>query len=263
MKHTRGSEPVGAPGFEPGTSSTRTMRASRTALRPETQSALYPASANLTNPNAQTQPRKAFSDHLRDLVQPLMTALGRTLHRLGVHPDAITLLGLAFSAVSGVLIAAGRFRAAAWMLLIGAPLDAVDGAVARAMGRKDRFGAVLDSSLDRYAEGFLLTGLSVYFARKGQFPNVALCGAATNGSFMVSYVRARVEGLGLPSIKIGLFSRFERMATWLLMLYTGRVGLGIGVMAALTNITAVQRLVEAHRLTQAEVLAQEPHPDVQ
>ncbi len=245
--------PVGAPGFEPGTSSTRTMRASRTALRPEHVS-LYPALTRLATTPRQNQRNIAFSDRLRNRAQPLIAALGEALHRLGVHPDAITLAGTILGGVSGVLIALGRFRAAAWVLMIGAPLDAVDGAVARAMGRKDRFGAVLDSSLDRFAEGFLFMGLSAHFARQGKIFKVALSGAALSGSFMVSYVRARVEGLGLPSIKTGLFSRFERMATWFLMLFTGKVDLGVWVMAALTNVTAVQRLIEARRLTQEELM---------
>ncbi|MCZ7546807.1 MAG: CDP-alcohol phosphatidyltransferase family protein [Anaerolineae bacterium] len=211
----------------------------------------------MTNHNpAAKAPPVAFSDRLRDLTQPLLAWVGARLHRLGVHPDAVTVAALALTGVSGALIALGRFRAAAWVLLVGAPLDAVDGAVARAMDRKDRFGAVFDSTLDRYAEGLLFMGLSAYFARKRDYLKVALCGAAINGSFMVSYVRARVEGLGLPSIKIGLFSRFERMVTWFLMLFTGQAGLGLWVMAALTNYTAVQRLVEAYRLTQAEAARQ-------
>jgi CDP-diacylglycerol--glycerol-3-phosphate 3-phosphatidyltransferase len=208
----------------------------------------------LTNP----QRFDSLSDRLRYLARPLLAVLGERLHRLGVHPNDLTLAGLTLTGVSGLLTALGRFRAAGWLLLLGAPIDALDGAVARAMKRRDRFGALFDSTLDRYAEGFLLLGLSVHFARAGSVFKVGLCAASMIGSFMVSYVRARAEGLGLPSIKSGLFSRLERMLLWLVMQFTGRVEAGIWIMALLTNFTALQRLVAARRLMREPASAPNP-----
>lgn len=196
-------------------------------------------------------PSDSLTGRLRRRVAGPVEAAGRAGARLGVHPDAITALGTLLAGAAGWLVARGEFQKAGLLWLFGAPLDALDGAVARAMNRKDKFGALFDSSLDRYADGALAAGLAVYFARAGKPSHVAGSGAAMIGSFMVSYVRARAEGLGLPSIKSGLFSRLERSALWLVMLFTGRVEAGIWALAVLTNFTAAQRLVTGRRLAAA------------
>ena len=97
-----------------------------------------------------------FTEWVRAQIRDRMGELGRTLHRLGVHPDMITLLGLVIVAIASVIIARGQFQLGGIILVLGLPLDALDGAVARAMGRKGNFGGVLDSTLDRYADAFIL-----------------------------------------------------------------------------------------------------------
>ncbi len=189
----------------------------------------------------------SLSDRLRALTRAPLGALGGMLHRLGVHPDAVTVLGALVSFIAGGLVARGAFRRAGWVWLLGAPLDALDGAVARAAGRQGKFGALLDSTMDRYADGALAAGLAVHFAQEEKPNKVALTGAAMIGSFMVSYVRARAEGLALPSITAGLLSRLERSLVWLAMLFTGRVEAGIVLLAVLTNATAMQRLLIGRR----------------
>lgn len=164
------------------------------------------------------------------------------MHRLGIHPDTITIAGLVMVAIASVFIAQGEFIAGGIILLLGLPFDALDGAVARAMQRTDKFGAVLDSVLDRYADGFIFAGLSYYFAVQDQFELMLLAVAALLGSLLVSYVRARADGVHVET-KIGLFTRLERIVVILIMLLIpGLLTIGLVILAVGTNITALQRL---------------------
>ena len=188
-----------------------------------------------------------LSDRVRAVTSGFMSRLGTTLHQLGVHPDAITIFGLLVVGVAAVLIGSGELQWGGVVLLVGLPLDAVDGAVARAMQRKTTFGQMLDSSLDRYADGLIFGALSYHFAVQDAHGLMLLALAALIGSFMVSYTRARAEGIDVV-VKIGLFSRLERVAVILPMLLLpdlfGLPLLEIGtvVLAVGTNITGVQRL---------------------
>jgi CDP-diacylglycerol---glycerol-3-phosphate 3-phosphatidyltransferase len=190
---------------------------------------------------------KTFSDRVRGWTSSFMTQLGTWINRVGIHPDTITVLGLVMVLVAAVLIGAGHLQWGGVVLLLGLPLDAVDGAVARAMKRKDRFGEMLDSSLDRYADGLIFAALSYYFAVQDEFALMLLALAALVGSFMVSYTRARGEGVNVD-VKIGLFSRLERVIVILIMLLLpSALGLpvlevGLIILAVGTNFTGLQRL---------------------
>ncbi len=188
-----------------------------------------------------------LSDRMRALMSGVTSAAGMSVHRMGIHPDSITIFGLIIVAVGAVLIAVGEIQWGGVLLVISLPLDALDGAVARAMERKDRFGAVLDSTLDRYADGLIFGGLVYYFATQNQLGNLLLTLASLMGSFVVSYVRARAGEADL-SVKIGLFSRFERVVTLLLMLLVPPLLVPmLWVLAVGTNITGVQRLLYVYR----------------
>ncbi len=189
-----------------------------------------------------TQSPVTLSDRMRALTGGLMQRVGSTVHHMGIHPDTITIAGLVVVAVGAYYIAVGQLQLGGVLLVISLPLDALDGAVARAMGRKDRFGAVLDSTLDRYADGLIFGALAFYFAGRGEQGNLLLALASLMGSFVVSYVRARAGEADL-SVKIGLFSRFERVITLLLMLLVPPLlTLGLWVLALGTNVTGAQRL---------------------
>ena len=190
-----------------------------------------------------------FTEWVRTQIRDRMGELGRTLHRLGVHPDMITLLGLIIVAIASVVIASGQFQLGGIILVAGLPLDALDGAVARAMGRKGNFGGVLDSTLDRYADAFIFGGLSYYFAVHGQFDNMLLCLAALTGGFVVSYVRARAGEAGL-SVKVGLLDRFVRVIIIIAVLLVPQLTiLGLWVLAIGANFTALQRIWYVYRNT--------------
>lgn len=183
-----------------------------------------------------------LSDRMRALTGGLTRRAGAFVHGMGIHPDTITIVGLFVVAIGALFIAQGQFLTGGILLLISLPLDALDGAVARAMGRKDRFGAVLDSTLDRYADGLIFGALAYYFATVDQYDNLLLSLASLMGSFVVSYVRARAGEADL-SVKIGLFSRFERVVALLLMLFVPPLLVPmLWVLALGTNITGVQRL---------------------
>ncbi|MCC6801931.1 MAG: CDP-alcohol phosphatidyltransferase family protein [Anaerolineae bacterium] len=189
-----------------------------------------------------TQPPVTLSDRMRALTAGLTSRAGATVRDWGIHPDTITIAGLVVVAAAAVCIALGQVQLGGVLLVLSLPLDALDGAVARAMQRTDRFGGVLDSTLDRYADGLIFGALAYYFAGRGEGLNLLLALASLMGSFVVSYVRARAGEADL-SVKIGWFSRFERVITLLLMLLVPPLlVLGLWVLAVGTNLTGLQRL---------------------
>jgi CDP-diacylglycerol--glycerol-3-phosphate 3-phosphatidyltransferase len=179
-----------------------------------------------------------------------MQRVGMILHRLGVHPDMLTLAGLVLVFIAAIFVAQGQFQAGGVILVLGLPLDALDGAVARAMKRPGSFGGVLDSSLDRYADAFIFGGLSYYFAVHDQFDLMLLALAALTGGFVVSYVRARAGEAGL-SVKVGLFDRFVRVIVILVALLVPPLLVpALWILAIGANFTGLQRLWYVYRNTQ-------------
>ncbi len=192
-----------------------------------------------------------FSDRLRVQFRGLTTWAGRSGQRLGIHPDSVTIVGTLLVVVAAWQAALGHFVLAGLLLILGMPLDVLDGAIAREMGRTDRFGALLDSTLDRYADGFMLLGLMVYFSVHGQQPEMLISGLALIGAYAVSYVRARAEGLNIPC-KEGWFSRVERTLVLIGALLTGWVVAGVVILAIGNHLTAVQRIALVYRETRRE-----------
>jgi len=183
-----------------------------------------------------------LSDRLRRLTAGKMSQIGNALYKAGLHPDVITVFGLILVAIASLLIRKGEFQAGGIILLVALPFDALDGAVARAMQRQGRFGEMLDSLLDRYADGFIFVGLSYHFAVRDDFNLMVLVLTALLGTFMVSYARARATGVEVD-VKIGLLTRFERTVVILVMLLVPPLLVpGIWVLAIGTNFTAMQRL---------------------
>lgn len=193
---------------------------------------------------------QTLTDWLRRLTVGPLNRCGGALARLGVHPDWVTAAGLTLVAVAALYLARGELLAGGLLLLVSLPLDALDGAVARAMGRKGAFGMVLDSTLDRYADGLIFGALGYYFAAQGRPDMLALALAALVGSYLVSYVRARADDVRVGvATTVGLFTRMERVVVVLIMTIgsgllesTLPLEIGILVLALGTNLTALQRL---------------------
>ncbi len=190
---------------------------------------------------------KTFTDRVRVWTGGLTSRLGHFFHTRGIHPDIITVVGTAIVAIAAVVLAQGEFFWGAVILMIGLPLDALDGAVARAMRRQGKFGAFWDSTLDRYADGLIFLALAYYYAGQSNQGAVLLSGAALLGTQLVSYTRARAEGLQVDC-KVGLLSRLERVVILLIMLATGWIMPGLWVLAVGTHFTVAQRIWHVRRL---------------
>jgi phosphatidylinositol phosphate synthase len=216
---------------------------------------------------AATRWKQGGREAVRGWLQPLARALART----GVSPDVLTLAGLGLTGVGALEISHGRFTIGALWAIAGSLLDALDGPVARERGKETRFGAFLDSTVDRISDTLLLLGVSAYYfylpvltastvssvlesKYLGNEPVndwlVGLSGLlALAGAYMVSYTRARAEGLGLEC-KVGWFERPERLIVLL-----GAALFGVGVwmefallfLAIMSWITVVQRVLYVRR----------------
>lgn len=192
---------------------------------------------------------KALRGPMYRITDPLV----KGLIRAGIHPNAITTMGFAVTLMSGWFFHLDHVRTAGVFILLGGLLDILDGRVARESGLASKFGSFYDSTLDRISEIVVYIGLaSLYNNVHSEMDDVAMIYVimlAMGGSIMVSYTRARAEGLGLDCT-VGMMQRAERVvilgaaAWWFGLDFGGRVlDAAIIVVAVLTNITAIQRIV--------------------
>jgi CDP-diacylglycerol--glycerol-3-phosphate 3-phosphatidyltransferase len=186
------------------------------------------------------------------ILRPLTTALIRS----GIHPNALTALGLGISLVAAWMYGIGALGWAATVLLLAGLFDMLDGAVAREGQRMSRFGAFLDSNVDRYAEIVVFVGILWWF--RGDEVTQVVTLLAITGSLMVSYTKARAEGLG-QDVSGGLLQRPERIVLLALGSWFGVGGLKVvlWILALLTNLTSVQRIV----YVAGAMAAEESHGD--
>ncbi len=190
-----------------------------------------------------------LTDRLRHFFTPLITPLAASLGKLGIHPNTITLVGFLLTlGVAGVL-SQGYLVLGGALLLVTSSLDALDGAVARTMQTQSRFGAFLDSTLDRLSEGVIFLGLLHWLLLEHRLQDVYWLFLALLGSVMISYARARAEGLGL-SCKVGLVTRVERVIITGVLLMLQWVTPLLMLLACLTWITVVQRILYVYREAQ-------------
>jgi CDP-diacylglycerol--glycerol-3-phosphate 3-phosphatidyltransferase len=190
---------------------------------------------------------------LREPAYRIIDPVVRWLIRMKIHPNAISTVGFVATLVAGLLYHQDHVRAAGLLVLVGGIVDIFDGRVARESGLESKFGAFYDSTLDRLSEVVVFVGLaSLYNTIRGDVGDVAMIYVillALGGSLMVSYTRARAEGLGLDC-KVGLMQRAERVV----LLGLGSLIFGLAwdglvldliiiVVAVLTNLTAIQRII--------------------
>jgi CDP-diacylglycerol---glycerol-3-phosphate 3-phosphatidyltransferase len=197
----------------------------------------------------------------RALITRLLTPIARALLRLGVSPDVVTIVG-----TLGVCVGALAFyprREFFWGTVVISVFvfsDNVDGIMARASGRSSAWGAYLDSTLDRIGDAAVFGGLVLWYAGGGHDPLMAgLALACLVFGGVVSYARARAEGLGMTA-DVGIFERADRLAA--VLLTTGLVGLGLpegflrvvlALVAVASLVTVIQRMVTVRRQALAEV----------
>jgi len=195
----------------------------------------------------QAEARPTLTDLLRVrthfITDPIVTFLAH--YRLS--PDVLTVAGFLAHALFAWFIATGHFLWAAVAIVLLAPLDALDGALSRKLGRKqDGFGAFLDSTLDRLAEIILFGGFIYYYVQQDNTFLLAVAYIAVTGSLMVSYARARAEALGYDC-KVGVLSRVERYAVLVAFLVLNRPEYALLILAIFTYITLTQRMIHVFR----------------
>ncbi|BAU23722.1 CDP-alcohol phosphatidyltransferase [Caldimicrobium thiodismutans] len=190
--------------------------------------------------------RMSLTERIKLSTEPLLLPLVKVLVNLNVHPNVITLLCFLGFIISAFFIAQGRFLVAGLVLLIFAPLDAVDGLLARTAKKVTAFGAFLDSTMDRYGEIFLFLALTYYFMLKGSVSGILLSFLGITGSLMVSYTRARAEGVGI-ACKVGLLTRFERLTLIIISLILDSIFLCLTILAFFTHLTTFQRIWHVYK----------------
>jgi CDP-diacylglycerol---glycerol-3-phosphate 3-phosphatidyltransferase len=198
-----------------------------------------------------------FETWVRRQAEALMSAIGR----VPLTPNQVTVVGVILTFGAAGLVAFGQLRWAGVVLIFAGTCDILDGALARSTHASYPYGAFLDSTLDRYAEGAVYLGLAAYFVGAGgslQRWLVLATLAALAGSFLVSYVRARAQSLGF-TCESGLFARPERVVVTVIGLILGGWWLYgvVFLLAVLTNLTALQRIREVWLQGRAQRLARE------
>jgi CDP-diacylglycerol--glycerol-3-phosphate 3-phosphatidyltransferase len=166
-----------------------------------------------------------------------------------ISPNVLTFLGLVINICAAYLFAMGHFRWAAAVVIGAGLFDMVDGRVARATDRVTRFGGFFDSVLDRYSDLALLVGLLVYYASINRFGYIVLTAVVMTGSVMVSYVRARAENT-VPKCKVGFLERPERVVLIIIGGLFNRIAAVLWVIAVLSNLTVIHRMIYTWRETQ-------------
>lgn len=204
----------------------------------------------------ETKKKEKFSLEvkLRGMFKGVLEAVAKLFMKVGLTANSVTVLGLLGSIGAGVLVALGYPLWAGVTLLLMAPLDAVDGTMARLSGKSSKFGAFLDSFIDRYDELFVYAGILYWYTTQNDLLGVILCFAAASGAVMVSYARARAEALGFEA-KVGVMTRVERAIVMIVGLLFGIVPIALGIIAVLAHLTALLRLSAVRK--QANLTAEE------
>jgi CDP-diacylglycerol--glycerol-3-phosphate 3-phosphatidyltransferase len=212
-------------------------------------------------------------ERLRQLAHAALDPAVSALARGGATPDQLTVLGTLLSVASGLAFFGGQFRLASALLILSGLCDILDGQLARRRGFSSRFGAFFDSTLDRFAEAAVLSGIVGFYLRNllalvfqssealvqiaaGLDPVTWAVMAFTAvlalvGSFMVSYTRARAEGLGLEC-RVGWFERPERLTLIILaglLKVFWAMSAALLLLAALSFWTAAQRVRHVWKIT--------------
>jgi CDP-diacylglycerol--glycerol-3-phosphate 3-phosphatidyltransferase len=166
----------------------------------------------------------------------------RILAKTPVSPNSLTLFNLMLASGSVALIVTANFLAAGIMVLVAGFLDMLDGALARHTNRITHFGAILDSTIDRLAEGFILLGILYFYANEGSVIGILLTGSVLLISFSVSYIKSRAEAAGIEC-SVGVFTRSERVIVLAIGLLINQLEISLYIIGIFSLFTFGQRLV--------------------
>jgi len=189
---------------------------------------------------------------LKQRVQSWMASEAKLTHSIGITPNQVSAIGIAFAVLSALAYWKWRVHIllpilAPLLLLASGFCDAIDGALARIYGESTIFGGFLDSLVDRYADAIFFCGIIL-----GGLCDVSCGLAALMGSFLVSYARARAEAVGVKMETVGIVERAERLvilatASFLSIAWIKALSWGVVILAILTNLTVLQRLIYFHK----------------
>lgn len=202
-----------------------------------------------------------FEAKLKPRLEIILSVVANKMVAIGITANMVTLFGFVVNLIAAFYFATGRLVTGGILILFGGSFDMIDGAVARAQKNPRASGALLDSVIDRYSEGFLLLGALIYFYSLESLLGIILAFSAWFGSILVSYVRARAEGLQV-TCKVGLMQRPERI----ILLGAGTVLQGallhkypflqstgmillctLGILTLTSHITAIHRLIFSYQ----------------
>ncbi len=202
-----------------------------------------------------------FEAKLKPRLEIILSVVANKMVAIGITANMVTFFGFVVNLIATFYFATGRLVTGGILILFGGSFDMIDGAVARAQRNSRASGALLDSVIDRYSEGFLLLGALIYFYNLESLLGIVLAFSAWFGSILVSYVRARAEGLQV-TCKVGLMQRPERI----ILLGAGTVLQGallhklpilqstgmillctLGILALTSHITAIHRLIFSYQ----------------
>jgi CDP-diacylglycerol--glycerol-3-phosphate 3-phosphatidyltransferase len=182
-------------------------------------------------------------DIRRNLAHRITDPIVEILSKSWITPNALTFINLALNIVAAYVIATGHFIIGGVLVLVAGLFDLLDGALARFTKQTTKFGAILDSVADRISEAAILCGLLIwYISQEGASLEIVLIFVVLVGSFLVSYIRARAEGLGWQC-QVGLFTRAERVIVLAIGLLINQIFIVLCVLVVFVFFTVVQRLV--------------------
>ncbi len=176
-------------------------------------------------------------------IESTLNELAGEIHKKGFTPNQLTLAGLALNLVAGWIYSNGHLFLGGIVVLIAALGDMLDGPLARTTGKVTKFGAFLDSTVDRYSDVFIFGGLALHYGKTDESFYLLLCLGTIAGAFVTSYSKARAENL-IESCSVGVFERAERIGVFVLgSLIWPLMPLVLWVLFLGTNATAVQRIL--------------------
>jgi CDP-diacylglycerol--glycerol-3-phosphate 3-phosphatidyltransferase len=187
------------------------------------------------------------TDWMRARLRGIVEPVAAFFVRLGLHPNTMTLFGLAGNIVGAIFLAAGHMTVGGVLILISGWFDGLDGAMARQLNQPTKFGAFVDSVTDRWSEMVIFLGLLIYYlGRPDRTIYCLLVFAATMGSVMVSYTKSRAEALGYDC-NVGLLTRMERYLVMAPALILNLPAVALWAIAILANFTALQRTAHVRK----------------
>lgn len=191
--------------------------------------------------------------HYKGPLHRAFDPVAQVLLRMGARPNHLTVLGLGVSIAAAYVLSIGRLRWGAVLLAVAGLCDFFDGAVARLAGSDSDYGAFLDSVVDRYSDVAVLLGILVFYQQRGDTSGAVLTMATLAGTVMTSYTKARAQSIGVQC-DVGVIERPERLIALIAGATFQVLTLVMALLAVLTNVTAIQRIIHTRRIARDTAL---------